>query len=100
MKENSFKLARNTYMDKLKMYVPIVDRVHGKLHPEFHEVRRVFDVLNDKLNQNNLDLKTEFEALKVITNHYKVPHDVCESYEAVYQMLEELNKAYDESAVV
>lgn len=100
MKENSFKLARNTYMDKLKMYVPIVDRVHGKLHHEFHDVRRVFDVLDDKLNQSNLDLKNEFEALKVITNHYKVPHDVCESYEAVYQMLEELNKAYDESAVV
>src|SRR5690606_41372722 len=100
MKQSSFIVAKSEYMDKLKMYVPIVDRVHGKLHPEFHDVRRVFDVLDDKLNQSNLDLKNEFEALKVITNHYKVPHDVCESYEAVYQMLEELNKAYDESAVV
>ncbi|MBG0762031.1 iron-sulfur cluster repair di-iron protein, ric [Acholeplasma laidlawii] len=100
MKQSSFIVAKSEYMDKLKMYVPIVDRVHGKLHPEFHEVRRVFELLNDKLNQNNLDLKTEFEALKVITNHYKVPHDVCESYEAVYQMLDELNKAYDESAVI
>lgn len=50
MKENSFKLVRNIYMDKLKMYVLIVDCVYGKLYFEFYEVRCVFDVFNDKFN--------------------------------------------------
>ena len=40
IKENQFKT--------LAQYVPIVDRVHGPHHPEFHEVRRLFDVIIEK----------------------------------------------------
>jgi regulator of cell morphogenesis and NO signaling len=40
------------------------------------------------------ELKEEFEKLREITNNYTVPTDVCESYEAVYNMLAELDKAY------
>jgi len=32
--------------------------------------------------------------LRETTNNYTVPDDVCESYEAVYNMLSELDKAY------
>ena len=33
--------------------------------------------------------------LREITDNYTVPGDVCESYEAVYNMLAELDKAYE-----
>jgi iron-sulfur cluster repair protein YtfE (RIC family) len=40
------------------------------------------------------ELNEEFAKLREITNNYTVPDDVCESYEAVYNMLAELDKAY------
>ena len=40
------------------------------------------------------DLNEEFAQLREITNNYTVPEDVCESYEAVYKMLAELDQAY------
>lgn len=95
MKENTFILAKNTYLGKLRMFVPIVDRVHGKHHPEFHDVRRIFETLDTKITRDDDILDLEFKALKDITKNYSVPSDVCESYEAVYDMLEALNEAYD-----
>ena len=38
---------------------------------------------------------TRFVKLREITDNYTVPGDVCESYEAVYNMLAELDKAYE-----
>jgi regulator of cell morphogenesis and NO signaling len=81
----------------LSQYVPIVDRVHGGNHPEFHKVKTVFDTINEKVKlagSNNPELKEEFVKLREITNNYTVPGDVCETYEAVYNMLEEIDKAY------
>ncbi|MGI6499248.1 MAG: hypothetical protein ACOX0U_10745 [Oscillospiraceae bacterium] len=40
------------------------------------------------------ELNEEFARLREVTNDYTVPDDVCESYEAVYNMLAELDKAY------
>jgi regulator of cell morphogenesis and NO signaling len=40
------------------------------------------------------ELSEEFSRLREITDNYKVPGDVCESYEAVYNMLAELDNAY------
>ena len=81
----------------LGQYVPIVDRVHGDNHPEFHEVRKVFDVLVKKTKDagnEKPDLNEELTQLREITDNYTVPGDVCESYESVYNMLEEVDKAY------
>lgn len=81
----------------LEQYVPIVDRVHGASHPEFHDVRRLFDDINNKAKKagaDNLELDIEFKQLREITANYTVPSDVCESYEAVYNMLAELDKEY------
>ncbi len=41
------------------------------------------------------DLVDEFVKLRKITDNYTVPEDVCESYEAVYNLLAELDKAYE-----
>ena len=93
----TFAQARKQHLKVLKQYVPIVDRVHGPSHPEFHEVRKVFDAVVQKLDQarsKHPQLEEEFSLLRTITQNYHVPDDVCESYEAVYLMLSELDDAY------
>jgi iron-sulfur cluster repair protein YtfE (RIC family) len=81
----------------LEKYVPVVARVHGEIHPEFLEVQRVFDRMARKLREAKSrvpELKEEFRELRDITNGYSVPDDACETYEAVYNMLAELDEAY------
>ena len=80
----------------LDQYVPVVDRVHGGSHPEFHKVRELYtDIVN--LSKDAAAQKTGlfdvFDELRKVTDDYTVPDDVCESYEAVYKMLEELDLA-------
>lgn len=93
----TFNKVKERNLKTLEQYVPIVDRVHGPSHPEFHDVRRIFEEISLKAKKsgaNNSQLDSEFEQLREITDNYTVPEDVCESYEAVYKMLEELDKAY------
>ena len=83
----------------LIQYVPVVDRVHGAHHPEFHEVRALFDTIIKKTKANNQvqpELNVEFAQLRKITHDYTVPKDVCETYEAVYTMLKAINEAYQD----
>lgn len=81
----------------LEQYVPVVDRVHGSHHPEFHDVRRVFEAISQKTKAAGAErpeLAAEFAQLREITSNYTLPADVCESYEAVYNMLKEADEAY------
>ena len=95
MKNTKFNETKATHIEKLEQFTPIVERVHGEHHPEFFDVRKLFDQLNEKLQaNNNADLTEEFSKLREVTNHYEVPNDVCETYEAVYNMLEDLDQAY------
>ncbi|NLL80679.1 MAG: iron-sulfur cluster repair di-iron protein, ric [Tissierellia bacterium] len=92
-----FEEAFKKNIKKLELYVPIVERVHGKNNPEFYDVRKLFDQINEKVkNAESVkpELDNEFKQLREITDNYTVPEDVCESYEAVYKMLEEVDKAY------
>ena len=92
-----FNEAKAKHVQTLGQYVPIVARVHGKSHPEFHEVHKLFDAMNQKIKESGSEvpaLNEEFAKLREITKNYTVPGDVCESYEAVYNMLAELEKAY------
>ncbi len=93
----SFNQVIQEHSKKLALYVPIVSRVHGGTHPEFLKVHKLYDAINDKIKEagsNKPDLNEEFTALRTITNDYTIPGDVCESYEAVYNMLGEIDKAY------
>ena len=81
-------VSKKELMEKLEMFVPVVARVHGPTHPEFYEVQKEFENIK---NEGNVD--QAFENLREITDHYMVPGDVCESYEAVYTMLEQLDKS-------
>lgn len=92
-----FNQVKERNIKTLEQYVPIVDRVHGDNHPEFHDVRRLFDEINAKTKKLGVDkpeLDNQFKQLREITDNYTIPDDVCESYEAVYNMLEELDEAY------
>lgn len=93
----TFKEAWKANQKNLKLYVPVVERVHGKHHPEFYEVRKLFDALVEQIKaagRGKPQLDEQFQALRLVTENYKVPGDVCESYEAVYHMLAELDQAY------
>jgi regulator of cell morphogenesis and NO signaling len=93
----NFNKANERNLKTLEQYVPIVDRVHGPSHPEFHDVRKLFEGISLKVKKagaNKLELDNEFKQLREVTDNYKVPGDVCESYEAVYNMLSEIDKAY------
>lgn len=82
----------------LEQYVPVVERVHGDKHPEFYNVSKLFNQINEKIKDSDLktlELETEFKELRKVTDDYTVPSDTCESYEAVYNMLSELDKAYN-----
>lgn len=92
-----FDQAKAAHMKKLEQYVPIVAKVHGKAHPEFHEVHELFNKINAKIKEagsERPELNEEFTELREITDDYAIPIDVCESYAAVYNMLSELDKAY------
>jgi regulator of cell morphogenesis and NO signaling len=93
----TFKQAKESHFKTLEQYVPIVARVHGGNHPEFHEVRKLFDTIIKKTKEAGAEkpeLIEEFTSLREVTDNYTVPGDVCESYEAVYNMLAEVDKAY------
>lgn len=95
--KTTFNQAKEKYLQTLQQYVPVVDRVHGGNHSEFHQVREVFDTIVKKTNEAGSEkpqLDQEFTKLREITDNYKVPGDVCETYEAVYNMLAEVDQAY------
>jgi len=95
--KNLFNEAKKAHLKTLKQYVPVVERVHGAHHPEFHEVRALFDEIAGKIiaaGHGMARLEPEFLRLREVTGGYQVPADVCESYEAVYTMLKALDQAY------
>ena len=93
----TFKEAKKKNLKTLNQYVPVVARVHGEHHPEFHKVKDLFDEMTVKIKEagrSKPELNDEFAKLRGITQDYTVPGDVCESYEAVFNMLAELDTAY------
>ncbi|NMA69397.1 MAG: iron-sulfur cluster repair di-iron protein, ric [Desulfitobacterium sp.] len=98
MAKETFNEVKEKHFKTLEQFVPIVDRVHGDHHPEFHDVHKLFNSISAKVKEagsEKPELKEEFEKLREVTDNYTVPADVCESYEAVYKMLSELDKAYE-----
>ncbi|RBP63814.1 regulator of cell morphogenesis and NO signaling [Alkalibaculum bacchi] len=93
----TFNQVKESHFKRLEQYVPVVDRVHGDNHPEFHDVKKLFDAINEKTKaagSEKPELNEELSKLREITNHYTVPGDVCESFEAVYNMLADVDQAY------
>ncbi len=81
---------------ELDMFMPIVKRVHGPHHEEIFDVAKIYERMKTKLNAGDQYLDQEFAELKQVTDNYKVPDDVCETYEKIYNVLKELNEIYEE----
>lgn len=94
MTKQKFEQVVEKNIERLKQFTPIVLRVHGEHHPEMNEVNSLFNQIDEKIKKSDLSLENEFKNLRKVTNNYEIPTDVCESYEAVYNMLEELDQAY------
>lgn len=93
----TFNEVKERNLEKLELFVPVVARVHGGTHPEFHDVHKLFNKINERIKEAGSEkpqLDNQFKQLREITDNYTVPGDVCESYEAVYNMLAELDEAY------
>ena len=85
----------NTHIKRLRQIVPVVARVHGEHHPEFHKVKALFDKLDEHYSNNKETILVDiFMSLRLVSDNYRVPTDVCETYEAVYIMLSQLDHAY------
>lgn len=83
--------------EQLDLYTAAITRAHGKSHPETFEVRELFNTIQSKMNEadtNTPNLNAEFASLRLTTNNYMIPEDVCATYMNVYNMLAELDKAY------
>ncbi|MDO5684160.1 MAG: hypothetical protein Q4G46_15215 [Propionibacteriaceae bacterium] len=67
---------------------PIIERVHGEHHPELTRVREI----TEQLAQADADTGSLFEELRSVTSNYAIPDDVCETFEATYQALQQLDQ--------
>lgn len=92
MKEN--RRSNEELMAQLDVYLPVVVRVHGPSHEVIYEVEKIYNKIKEDING---DTKKDFEELRKVTNNYEVPSGVCESYEGVYEMLEEMDKNLEEA---
>lgn len=64
---------------------PVVERVHGKNHPEMTRVRQLTEQLMATADPTRT--AALFAELRAVTDNYEIPGDVCEAFEATYQSL-------------
>lgn len=96
----TFKEFVNTNFEKLDLFTTAITRAHGKNHPEAFDVRKLFEAIHEKINESGPNIPTlddELKQLRTVTNDYKIPNDVCETYASVYEMLQTLDQLYHAS---
>lgn len=59
--------------------------------PWISQVRALFVQLRDKALAGNFDFSSELSQMESVTNHYAVPQDACEAYQATYELLDYLD---------
>lgn len=78
--------------EMLDLYTNAITKAHGNNHPEVFDVRKVYETIQHKIRDNNLDLSNEFSELRALTKDYTIPDDACETFTKTYQLL----KRFDE----
>lgn len=51
------------------------------------EVRKIYQQIDQKLNDGINDLDAEFDSLRKVTSNYEIPDGACEAFSTVYQVL-------------
>ena len=85
---------KQSLIKSLNQYFPIVSRVHGSHHPEIVTVKDLYYHFIKQEQPTSLDVSTFFNQVRDTTNNYQVFDDVCESYQAIYRMLKQLEQEY------
>lgn len=92
-----FEEVVNKNFEKLELFTTAITRAHGKNHPEAFEVMELFNTMKEKIQTSDgakPGLGREFKQLREVTDQYTIPDDVCETYASVYNMMSELDRAY------
>ena len=55
--------------EMLDLYTNAITKAHGKNHPEVFDVRKVYETIQHKIRDNNLDLSNEFSELHLRRQH-------------------------------
>lgn len=84
--QESIEFLKNHH-DQLDTFTKAVAKVHGNHHPEVIEVRKIYQQIDQKLNDGINDLDAEFDSLRKVTSNYEIPDDACEAFSTVYQVL-------------
>ena len=82
--------------EMLDLYTNAITKAHGKNHPEVFDVRKVYETIQHKIRDNNLDLSNEFSELRALTKDYTIPDDVCETFTKTYQLLKQFDELSQE----
>ncbi|MGX7108487.1 hypothetical protein [Facklamia miroungae] len=90
MKWKAFLLKNE---DKLSTYLNAICKVHGSHHPEVYDVRANYEMILDNID-NEEKVGVLLEEMDDLSNHFEVPNDTCETYQAVYQDLARLYGLY------
>ena len=93
-----FQAQVKNNFETLDLYTTAITRAHGKSHPEAFDVREIFESIQKKVEaagESKPDLCKEFSQLQKVTDYYAIPNNVCPTYESTYEMLKDLNQAYD-----
>ncbi len=95
--QQAFNELLTSYHEKLDLFTTAITRAHGESHPEAFKVRELYEAISARVKNGGSDkpdLDAEFAELRKVTNNYTIPGDVCETYAATYNMLAEVDKAY------
>ena len=82
--------------EMLDLYTNAITKAHGKNHPEVFDVRKVYETIQHKIRDKNLDLSNEFSELRALTKDYTIPDDACETFTKTYQLLKQFDELSQE----
>lgn len=92
---NRFDELINEELDQLKQFSDLVERVHGKAHPEYLVFKESLDkVIEGIKNEDYSGLDEAFEGASNATDGYTLPEGACEAFTYVYNTTKELDQAY------
>ena len=88
--QESIEFLKN-HQEQLDTFTKAVGKVHGYHHPDVIDVRKIYQQIDQKLNDGVDNLDAEFDSLRKVTSNYEIPDDACEAFSTVYQVLHQAN---------
>ncbi|MBD3949042.1 iron-sulfur cluster repair di-iron protein, ric [Tuanshanicoccus lijuaniae] len=76
----------------LDLYTQAITKAHGDKHPEVFEVRKIYKIIQDKIQEEDIDVSNEWVELRAITQDYAIPDDVCPTFTKTYQLLKQMDE--------